>query len=518
MKRFDLTILSTTDVHGQVFSKDYWARERTKNGLAKISTMVERIRKEKTNVLYFDNGDAIQGSPLEYHHAIFEPESIDPTIEALNFMKCDAMTIGNHEFNFGRKMLEKAIREARFPITSANIVDKETGRPKFGRGYTVFEFENGPTVAYLSLTTKFIPYWEEPNCIRDLDFLDPVQTARKFIKRLKLSCVDLIVIGYHGGLERDPESGKPIADLDGENQGYEMAMSLEDVDAFIFGHQHLSFATKLNGIPIVMASSSGKALGMIELHLVKTKSGWKTEESSVKLLSPDEVVGNREILAKLTPYDIKVEEWLDEVIGKSEGDFSVPNGMYARLHETALVNFINEVQIEYSDADISATSVFSTAIKGWKEGPLTRRDLMGVYIYSNTLKVFELTGQEIKDMVEHSATYLDFKDGEVVESGKMKGYKYNIFMGISYTIDLEKEPGKRIVRLEKDGKPLNLGAKYRIVVNSYQAGGSGGYTMFIGKKPVKEVNIQVAELLVNYVKKARTIKPHLIGNWKILQA
>jgi 2',3'-cyclic-nucleotide 2'-phosphodiesterase/3'-nucleotidase len=516
VKKFKLTILTTTDIHGYIFPEDYSTKESVEYGLAKISTMIKRIRKSREHVLYFDDGDSIQGSPLEYYHATVDNSSVDPTIKALNYMKCDGMTIGNHEFNFGRNVLEKAISEAEFTFTSANIVDKKTQRPKYGRGYSIFEFKNGPKVAYLSLTTKYIPFWEEPKYINDLDFLDPIEVAREYLKKFKLMGVDLVIIGYHGGLERDPESGEIIAELTGENQGYEMAQSLKGVSAFIFGHQHKSFATKINGVPLVMAASYGKALGVIEFELSYVNK-WEVRESSVQLLSPAGIPPDKELLEIEMPYQILVENWLDEVIGEATGDFYVPDAMYARTHETALINLINDVQLYYSKADISATSVFTPNIHGWKKGPITRRDVMGVYVFSNTLKVFELTGEEVKEMVEHSSTYFSLKNGVVVESGKMKGYKYNIFKGISYTIDLEKPEGQRVIELKKNGKPLKMKKKYTIAVNSYQAGGSGGYTMFIGKKPIKEINVEVADLIVSYIKEKKHVSPKVENNWKILQ-
>jgi len=516
LKRFDLTILTTTDVHGYVLAEDYWTKESTEYGLVKVSTLINEIRKRKKHVLYFDDGDLIQGSPLEYHHATVDNSGMDPSVRALNYMKCDAMTIGNHEFNFGREVMEKAISEANFPVTSANVVDKVTKKPKFGKGYTIFKFEDGPTVAYLSLTTKYIPFWEEPRHIRDLDFLDPIETARDYMKKLNFMGVDIVIIGYHGGLERDPETSEVIAELTGENQGYEMAKTLKGVSAFIFGHQHKSFATKIDGVPVIMAASYGKALGVIEMRLSHVDK-WKVESTNVELLTLEGVPQDEKLVEMMIPYQSAVEKWLDEPIGEALGDFYVPDAMYARTHETALVNLINDVQLHYTGADISATSVFSPDVHGWKKGVITRRNVMSVYVFSNTLKVFELTGKEIKEMMEHSATYFSYEDGQIIESGSMKGYKYNIFRGVSYIIDLQKPVGERIVNVEKDGKPLEMNEKYKIAVNSYQGGGSGGYTMFIGKKPVKEINTEVADLIVSYIKEKKFIRPQVDGSWKILQ-
>ncbi len=276
MKNFDLTILTTTDIHGYIFSIDYTTKHPVDYGLAKISTVIKNVRTEKNHVLYLDDGDSIQGSPLEYYHATVDNSGEDPTIKALNYLKCDAMTIGNHEFNFGREILEKAISEAAFPITSANIVYKENGKPVFGKGYVLFDFDEGPKVAYLCLTTKYVPFWEEPEYVEDIDFLDPIETAKTYIHELKNLGVDVIIVGYHGGFEKDPDSGEVISELTGENQGYEMATTLEGVSAYLFGHQHKSFATKIKGIPVIMASSWGKALGEIDLKL-SNDDGWIVE-------------------------------------------------------------------------------------------------------------------------------------------------------------------------------------------------------------------------------------------------
>lgn len=516
MNEFDLTVITTTDVHGYIFPVDYTTKKRVDYGISKISPLIEKIRAENSHVLYFDDGDSIQGSPLEYYHGTVDNSFEDPTVKAFNYLKCDAMSIGNHDFNFGRKVLQKAISEANFPVTSANIVYKSTQKPAFGNGYVLFDFDNGPKVAYLCLTTKYIPFWEEPEYIADLDFLDPVETAKTYIQKLKSMHIDVIIVGYHGGFERDPESGEVISELTGENQGYEMAMNLDNVSAYIFGHQHRTFATKVKGIPVVMASSWGKALGKIDLKLSRSGNDWMINSSNAELIKPSEAL-DKKMLQMERSYQMVVQKWLDEPIGEALGDFYIPDVMYGRTHETSLINLINDVQLCYSDAQISATAIFSSEVHGWKKGIIKRRDVMGVYIFSNTLKVFELTSQKIREMIEHSVSYFTIRNGVITTSGDLAGYKYNIFKGISYTVDLTKEIGNRIVKLERDGNSIvDDKNKYTIAVNSYQAGGSGGYDMFDGEKPVKEIKIQIAELIVDYIKKMKRIAPEIENSWRIM--
>ncbi len=257
---YTLTILETTDLHGHIYPVDYSNNATTNYGLARIATLIQKIRAQQPNVLLFDDGDLIQGSPLEYYHAAIDNSGIDPMIAVMNYLGYNAMTLGNHEFNYGQDVLRKAIKEANFPITSANIVNSETMKPEYGDGYVIFKMKDGPTVGYIALTTQYIPNWEEPSHIKNLDFLDAVKTAQKYVDLLKSMDVDVIIVGYHGGLERNPANGKPTEELTGENEGYAIATQVNGISALLLGHQHNSYALKIGNLPVVMASYWGNAL------------------------------------------------------------------------------------------------------------------------------------------------------------------------------------------------------------------------------------------------------------------
>src|SRR3954470_20794448 len=127
--RAQVTILSTTDLHGNIEPIDYYTNKSDNRGLAKAATLIKRIRKESPNVLLIDSGDTIQGSPLESFHGRKNNRPPDPMMLVMNSLNYDAMTVGNHEYNFGLKVLEKARSEAKFPWLSANTYDiakKET--------------------------------------------------------------------------------------------------------------------------------------------------------------------------------------------------------------------------------------------------------------------------------------------------------------------------------------------------------------------------------------------------------
>src|SRR2546423_15424472 len=123
VERVHVVILSTTDMHGRIFPIDYYTNKYDNVGIAKVATLVKQARKDDPNLLLVDSGDTIQGTPLEYFHNKRNNAPPDPMMLAMNALHYDEMTVGNHEYNFGLKVLEKARSEAKFPWLSANTFD-----------------------------------------------------------------------------------------------------------------------------------------------------------------------------------------------------------------------------------------------------------------------------------------------------------------------------------------------------------------------------------------------------------
>ncbi|MBD3851570.1 MAG: metallophosphoesterase, partial [Acidobacteria bacterium] len=165
----ELTILHTSDLHGSVMPfNDYANQPSDRGSLAQISTLVGEIRSASDHpVMVLDSGDTLQGTPFEqFTHVRWGEPS--PTIDAMNRIGYQAMAIGNHEFNFGRQVLERAREQADFPFLSANILNEETGKPAY-QPYAVFE--QGPVrVGVLGLITPNVPGWEKPENYRGLVF------------------------------------------------------------------------------------------------------------------------------------------------------------------------------------------------------------------------------------------------------------------------------------------------------------------------------------------------------------
>src|SRR5699024_7747961 len=153
----------------------------------------------------------------------YQPSLPNQMIKLLNQLNYDAGVIGNHEFNYGQDVLMKAVNEANYPWLSTNIVNKETNELYFGKPYIVKSLSNCLRIGMLRLTTKYITNWAKEDHIKGMQFDDPDQSAEKWLKVLKEEeKVDVVVVAYHGGFERDLDTGEPSEVLTGENQGYQL--------------------------------------------------------------------------------------------------------------------------------------------------------------------------------------------------------------------------------------------------------------------------------------------------------
>ncbi|AEI45387.1 bifunctional metallophosphatase/5'-nucleotidase [Paenibacillus mucilaginosus] len=524
-QKITITILETSDIHGHILPIQYANHNETETGLAKIATLIRREREAADALLLVDNGDLIQGTPFAYHHAKLGREQPNPMIQCLNELGYDAAVIGNHEFNYGMDHLRKAVRESAFPWLSANTVDEATGEPLFGQPYLLRTLEGGVKVAVLGLTTQYIPNWEKAEHIRGLRFEDAVASAQRWVRHLReAEGADIVIAAYHGGFERDLFSGQPTEPLTGENQGYALCREVEGIDVLLTGHQHrLISGVEVAGVPVVQPGSGGARLGRVRLTLAREEGGrWSIREAQTDLLSPEGLEPDPAILELARPHEELTQQWLDQPIGRLLGDMRVLDPMEVRLKEHPLIEFINRVQMELSGAEISNTALFDNISPGFPEH-ITMRDIVSNYIYPNTLQVIRVTSRDIKAALEQSAGYFAAYHGEgpiqvspAFSDPKPQHYNYDMWEGIEYTINISKPVGERIVRLTRQGQPLDPDGEYDVVMNNYRAAGGGNYMMFQGKPVVKDIPTDMAELLAGYIMERGTIQEALNRNWEVV--
>ncbi len=516
--RVQITILGTTDLHGNILPVDYYTNKSDNRGIAKIATLIKRVRKEQPNVLLIDSGDTIQGSPLESFHGRKNNQPPDPMMLIMSSLNYDAMAVGNHEYNFGLKVLEKARSEAKFPWLSANTYDKAKQQPHY-KPYIVKEVA-GVKIGILGLTTPGVPNWDNPPNYAGLEFHEPVAEARKWVPILReQEKADVVVIAMHMGLSEDLRTGDVSpGQVPHENEAISIAKEVPGVDVIFMGHTHRDVPSLyLNGVLLTQANHWGRHLARADLYLQRAGSGWRMYAKSARTIpSDDRVEPDPEVVKLAEPYDQETQGWLSRVIGESPEELTARE---ARFRDTAILDLIQKVQLEAGKADVSMVASFNSEARIAK-GPVSVRDIAGLYVYENTLAVLEVTGQQLKDALEHSAKYFkDYEPGKTPRdliNEKIPAYNFDIAEGVTYDLDISKPIGQRIQNLRFRGQPLAPTRKLRLATNNYRVNGGGGYDMYKNAPVVYRSSEEIRELIIDWVERNKTVPATPNNNWRIV--
>ncbi|OLE55824.1 MAG: hypothetical protein AUG51_01405 [Acidobacteria bacterium 13_1_20CM_3_53_8] len=521
-KRAHVTILATTDLHGHIDPIDYYTNRPENSGLAKAATIIKQARKVDPDLLLLDSGDTIQGTPLVYYHNERNNAPIDPMMLVMNELHYDSMAVGNHEYNFGLKVLYKAQSEAKFPFLSANTYDVGTNHTHY-TPYIVKEVQ-GVRIGVLGLTTPGIPHWENaPNYV-GLEFHETVSEAKKWVPILRRrEHVDIVVITMHMGIEEDLRTGRMNPDnVPNENAAVAIAKQVPGVDVILMGHTHVEIPSLyINGVLLTQANKWARHVARVDVYLEKNDTPgarWHVvAKSSQTIPTGDNVPPDPDIVKLAEPYDHETQAWLGKVIGTSSEELSAHD---ARYRDTAILDLIQRVQLEAGRGDVSMAANFNPQAH-IPRGPVTVREIAALYEYENTLVTIEITGAQLREALEHSAKYFkayvpNTPITDLVDE-KIPGYNFDIAEGVNYEIDISKPVGQRIQNLRYHGQPLSPTQKLRLVTNNYRENGGGGYTMYKGATVVYRSNEEIRDLIIGWVEQHHVIPTETDNNWRIIQ-
>ncbi|MGB7023611.1 MAG: bifunctional UDP-sugar hydrolase/5'-nucleotidase [Candidatus Acidiferrales bacterium] len=509
-----LTLLSTTDSHGHLLAWDDMTNKPANWGLAKIATLVEAIRATAPNVLLLDCGDTIEGTPLAYYFNVKDTAPSNPEIAVMNAMHYDAMEVGNHEFNFGERVMWKAKRESHFPWLAANLKQPYTSGVPYFQPYIIKKI-GGVRVGIVGFVTPGVPRWEIPSHYRGYTFEPIADAARRVIPEVRAKC-DLLIVLMHSGLDRNPKTGEPFPGytLNGENEAWELADNEPSIDVIFYGHTHQEMPQLIvNGVLMAQAKNWGESLARADVKLHRGSDGrWKVVSKHSTTIRPEVDAPQDPGIAKLVePYHETVEKYLDTPIATVGEPLK---GTLARYEDESLVDLIHRVQMQYAHADVSLATLFIPSVHV-AAGTVTIRDAFAIYPYENTLYGVEMTGAQLKDALEHAASFYPAWPAPTDKPMRLPGYDADSAEGVAYDMDLTKPVGSRIRNLTLGGSPISVTQKFRVAINNYRYTGGGGYSVFEGLPVLYRSTDEVRDLLIAYLEKTKQF-PVADKNWRIV--
>ena len=489
-----LTIFYTSDVHGFFAPTDYAANRRAPTGLANCSANFLR----DGNTLILDGGDTLQGSPFTYWLYSRGAAPSRTLARLMNLAGYDFVTLGNHDFNYGTAELERYLEALDARCLCANV----HGLRHVERS-AVVRLENGLRVGLCGIVTPFVPHWEKPENIEGLRFSDAFAAAKEVLAELKAQNVDLTVCLYHGGFEADLDTGAPLSDS-GENQGFRICREL-DYDVLLCGHQHMPVENRrLFGT--LCCQPPDKAREYVRMDLCVDSKG--EIHGSSRLLPAGERTPP-EAQALLAPLEQETAAFLDAPLGHLDVALPPAPPLERALHGSWIANFFNQVQLEASGAELSATCL-ANELRGFS-AEVTVRDIVASYVFPNTLRTIRVDRRVLKAALERSAAYfaLDENGAPCVSrdflTPVIQHFNFDYISGIEAVADVRRPPGERILSIRYQGEELAEDRQLSLCLNNYRASGAGGYAVYADCEILREQTEEIAELIIRYVDRHREI-------------
>ena len=518
--QMDLQILAISDTHGRFLPWDYAANKADASGsVAQQAAAIAQRRTPSTIVV--DAGDTIQGNSAE----LFLQDEMHPMSAGMNAIGYDVWVTGNHEYNFGMDTLKRVIAQQKAKVLVGNVYAPD-GTP-LADGYTILN-KQGVKVGVIGMVTPNITRWDSKN-LEGWTVTNPVDECRKLTKQLR-GQVDVLL----GVMHMDPESEYGVYG----SGARDLAEACPEFDVIVAAHGHRSVPGEMiNGVLVV--ENSGNATTLSEIHLQlkrKWDGGWSIDQRTSEIVSMKDLPADAALSQQLAGYDARAKADAETLIGELRGGNMAPENDVVNIpqpmvQDTALLDFINEVQMYYTGAKVSATALTSMTSQ-MKEGPIRKCDTASIYTYQNTLYKLEMNGAQLRSFMEWSAGF--FKtwvpgDLTVAFDPSTRYYLYDAFEGVNYEIDVSQEPGGRIRNLTwPDGSPVRDEEVFTVAVNNYRATTQLliAADIFAPGEPLPkllEIDVRgdlggIRELLAEYIRtvKGGVIQPKVNNNWKLV--
>ena len=462
-----ITILHTNDIHARVQSTD---DEGKTIGMDWLAGAIWAQKGADEDTLALDAGDTFHGLTL------INLSRGSNMAMLMNLSGFDAMTPGNHDFNFGSQRLIELARILNFPVLSANLMDKDKTQYIF-RPYKSYDF-NGVKVAVIGLSTPEIAYKTNPFNVKDVAFTDPIAAAQELMPKLRASH-DVVIGLMHMGLDKSS-----VVTTE------QLVKAVPGFDVIIDGHSHTTLpkGMKVGNTLICQTGRYGHALGKVELvvkdhKLRKAQASLLNRQGVEKLAkTPDEGV-----VQALQEINMQVKMETETVVAESPRELTAAREI-VRTQESELGNLAADALRQATGADVAVVNGgnLRTSLPA---GKITKGAVLDVFPFNNRVLTLAVDGKTLKSMLELSVQYLPAAFGGFLDVS-----------GMTFTVDTKAPAGQRVSEVKVQGQPLAESKNYMVAVNDFTAFGGDGYEMLKGAQLKGDFG-SLEDIFVEYLQK-----------------
>ncbi|OLR27053.1 bifunctional 2',3'-cyclic-nucleotide 2'-phosphodiesterase/3'-nucleotidase [Bacillus cereus] len=569
----NLRILETSDIHVNLMNYDYYqTKTDNKVGLVQTATLVNKAREEVKNSVLFDDGDALQGTPLGDYVAnkiknqenSVDSNYVHPLYRVMNLMKYDVISLGNHEFNYGLDYLKEVTSKTKIPVINSNVYrddhdgNDENDEHYFDRPYHILEKEvvdeagqkQIVKIGVMGFVPPQIMNWDKANLEGQVKAKDIVETAKKMVPKMKAEGADVIVALAHSGVDK---SGYNVGM---ENASYYLT-EVPGVNAVLMGHSHTEVKDVFNGVPVVMPGVFGSNLGIIDMQLKKVNGTWEVQkdQSKPQLRPIADSKGNplvesdQKLVNEIKDEHEKTIEYVNTHVGETKAPI---NSYFSLVQDDPSVQIVTNAQKWYVEQELkkpeyekikdipvlSAGAPFkaggrngATYYTDIPAGTLAIKNVADLYVYPNTLYAVKVNGAQVKEWLEMSAgqfNQINPKPKEKIEQQLVNTgyptYNFDIIDGLKYEIDVT-QPAKydkdgkvvnantnRIVNMTYEGKPVADDQEFIVATNNYR-GSSKTFPGVSEGEVIYQSQDETRQIIVKYMQETPAINPTADQNW-----
>jgi len=445
-----VVLMHTNDIHGHVLPE---------NGAGGLAVIAAIVKQQHPDIL-LDAGDMFAGTLMS---DAFYGESV---LAVMNHMGYRASILGNHEFDYGLNTMRERVRQARFPVLSANVV-----LPYDGVGKSLVIRVKGLRFGIVGLTTEDTPTTTHPKNVKNVQFLDVVQTLERTLPSLRKSSDFVIVLGHLA----------PTEEL-------RVARAFPEIRLIVSGHSHTELRQPIHekDTLIVRTGSYGRFVGRVDMDFEDRA----LKQMSAQLIEAKGVASDPEALRAVEPYRAKVERQTNAVLGEATAAFS-------RIVEEggSLLNLVTDAYRSRTGTQIALanTGAIRTSLPA---GPITYGKIFEILPFENTIVTIKLTGVQLKRSLAVRLTAVS---------------------GVRAVYDLRKPKNEQLVSATlEDGSPIVDGATYTVAINDFMQAGGDDYTEFANGMDVKDTGIRLRDVVSEYIKTKKVISPVIDGRVQIV--
>lgn len=451
---FTIKIVHTNDIHARVIEN----ADGKIIGMERLGGIIDDNRKDADLSLVLDSGDMFHGQSIA---TLVQGESIARLMKECGY---DAMTAGNHDWSYGKDRLKELVEMSGAEMLCGNVVD-ENGNPFFGNYCIMQEAEKDGktlTVGVFGLIDPAVYSSTAPSNVAGLTFTDPVEYANKTAKALKDKGCDVVIALSH--------TYKPE----------ELAKQVDGVDLWLCGHEHIDINTTVttpNGSTAIVIENGYYLyqVGLIELNVAMNESGEITSidynRTALDYESASKYEKNADVTAVLDEINKEQSVILNKVVGSSPAEL---DGVWEhlRIDETNLGRAVTAAYLKATGADVAFENAGGIRASV-NAGEITYGDIIGVSPYGNYIVTKQVTGQQLKEILETSIDIqlqcIAANDSGIYDAWPKSSGSYLQTGGMTVEYNPSLEAGKRVVSVKVGDKPLDESKLYTVATNNFVA-------------------------------------------------